>query len=458
MDSASSRLRTTACAAALAACFAALSAPDGAMADSGDTSPRSKAAATATPSDLRRVGRRMPGASGVYVFDVTNDRMLLSRKAGRKRIIASNAKLFTAAAALDRHGADERFITSLWTDGTVENGELNGNLYLRGGGDPLFGGTDYVRRHFGSGATVEQLALSAAAVGLSRVTGRVYGDETLFDAYRGTATYGFRRSGDVGGQLGALIYNKGFNGSRYQADPPRFAAQRMRLALENVGVRVKNSTGVRPTPAGARILAYVESLPLSRLSLQMNKPSNNYLAEMLVKGLAMPREALHGGTGGDGGVAPANPAASGAADPVLFDAKPATTREGAGIARAFAATFGSRVKLGDGSGLSRTDRAAPREIVDLLRGMSTHTAYEPFDTSLPRPGIDGTLRPRMRNTEASRRCRAKTGTLSNVSALSGYCTTASGRLIAFSILNNNVWPPSARVAQDRIVTTIARLK
>jgi D-alanyl-D-alanine carboxypeptidase/D-alanyl-D-alanine-endopeptidase (penicillin-binding protein 4) len=411
------------------------------------------AAATAhaaTPGDLKRAARGLPGASGSYVYDVTAGKPLLDQRGGVKRILASNTKLFTAATTLDRYGPDEHFITSLWTDGTVQNGVLNGNVYLRGGGDPLFGNTAYVKRYFGSGATVEQLALNARVVGITGITGRVYGDESVFDSLRGTATYGFRRSGEIGGQLGALIFNKGFNGGAYQSDPPRFAAQRMRAALKAAGVPVTGSTGVQPTPPGSRVIAYVESLPVAQVVRLMDKPSNNYLAEMLAKGLAMPAEALRGG-GSDGGAAAAG------GEPVLTNAVPATTRAGARVARSFARALGSRVAIGDGSGLSRTDRAAPREVVDLLRGMSTRAGFAPFDQSLPIAGVDGTLKNRMRGSVASKRCRGKTGTLSNVSALSGYCTTASGRLIAFSILNNRVWPPAARAAQDRIVKAIADL-
>lgn len=410
-------------------------------------------AGAASNADLKRAARGLPGASGAYVYDVTNSKPLLNVRGTRKRILASNAKLFTAAAALGRYGADERFITSVWTDGQTVGGELQGNLYLRGGGDPLFGNTAYVKKYFGSSATVEQLALLARTVGVTKVTGRVYGDETAWDEHRGTATYGFRRSGEIGGQLGALIFNRGFNGGKYQADPPRFAAQKLRTALKDAGVEVEGSTGVRPTPAAARPVVYVESLSISDLARKMNKPSNNYLAEMLLKGLAMPAEALGGGAGQTTGGA--GTAADG--DPVLTGGKPATTRAGASVARSAAAAFGSRVALGDGSGLSRTDRAAPREVVDLLRGVSAAAYFEPFDHSLPVPGVDGTLQNRMKGTKASKRCRAKTGTLSNVSALSGYCTTAGGRLIAFSILNNSVWPGSARTAQDRIVKTIALL-
>lgn len=435
------RFRAAITLAVVAAClFVAATAAAGAYAAAG--------------ADLRKAARGLPGASGAYVYDITAGRRLLNKRGTTKRILASNTKLFTAAAALGRYGSGERFITSLWTDGVIENGELNGNVYLRGGGDPLFGGTSFVEKNFGSGATVEQLALNARVVGITRVTGRVYADESVFDDRRGTATYGYHRSGEIGGQLGGLIFNKGFIGGSYQADPPRFAAQKLRAALRAAGVPVAGGTGMQPVPPGARVLSYVESLPVSRLVRLMDKPSDNYLAEMFAKGFGMPTATLGGGTSVD----PVGSAGTTATEPVLTGDPPATTRAGVDIAKRFAAGLGSQVTLGDGSGLSRTDLASPSHVVNLLRGMSGRPDFNPFNDSLPIPGVDGTLHNRMRGVPAAKRCHAKTGTLSNVSALSGYCTTAGGNLVAFSILNNRVWPGTARAAQDRIVSAIARLE
>ena len=152
--------------------------------------------------------KRVGGHSGAYVFDITANKRIGSKSAGVKRILASNAKLFTAAAALDRYGADGRFTTALWTEGTVAGGVLTGDLYLRGGGDPLFGSNDFVKKNFGSNATVEALALNLRSTGITEVTGRVFGDETAFDTKRGTKPYGYGRSGEIGGLLSGLVYNK----------------------------------------------------------------------------------------------------------------------------------------------------------------------------------------------------------------------------------------------------------
>jgi D-alanyl-D-alanine carboxypeptidase/D-alanyl-D-alanine-endopeptidase (penicillin-binding protein 4) len=400
-------------------------------------------ASASTNRDVKRAMNRLSGASGAYAFDITSGRALAGRRQGSTRIVASNAKLFTAAAALLRFGTGGRFSTGVWTTGTVSGGVLDGDLYLRGGGGPLFGSDAYVKRYFGSRATLEALAANLHSKGITEVTGTIYGDQTAFDTRRGTAYSGWRRSSDIGGTLGGLIVDKGFAGGRWQTNPPKFAAARLAIALKGAGVKVGTRTGSRATPAAARRLAYVRSLPISALVRQMNKPSNNYLAEMLVKSLALPPSSAEDDA--DGGLVP-------------IGARRASTEAGTRRAMITAGSLRSRVSLIDGSGLSRGDRAAPREVVDLLRAMVPKVAFADFRASLPIAGVDGTLARRMRGTAAHRKCQAKTGTLSNVSTLSGYCTTAGGHLVAFSVLQNRVAPWAAHAQQDRVAATIAALR
>jgi D-alanyl-D-alanine carboxypeptidase/D-alanyl-D-alanine-endopeptidase (penicillin-binding protein 4) len=110
----------------------------------------------------------------------------------------------------------------------------------------------------------------------------------------------------------------------------------------------------------------------------------------------------------------------------------------------------------DGSGLARGNRASPASIVRLLGAMYRRDDFDPFADSLPVAGRDGTLFDRMRRGPAKNRCRAKTGTLSNVSALSGYCEALSGDTYAFSVLMNGVYPTGARRLQDRMLQAIAK--
>ncbi len=111
----------------------------------------------------------------------------------------------------------------------------------------------------------------------------------------------------------------------------------------------------------------------------------------------------------------------------------------------------------NGSGLSRSDRASPRQVVRLLAAMQRGSGAAVYRHSLPVAGEEGTVAGRMNGTAADGRCSTKTGTLIGVSALSGYCHAGHGR-VAFSILMNSVDVNAARAAQDRIAAAIARYR
>jgi D-alanyl-D-alanine carboxypeptidase/D-alanyl-D-alanine-endopeptidase (penicillin-binding protein 4) len=381
------------------------------------------------PSSLGRQMRLAGSHSGAYVVNLTEGTVDFAWRAGRQRILASNAKLFTTGAALARFGAEGTLGTEVLGTGALEDaGVWRGNLYLRGGGDPTFGSRRFATRSYGSGATVEQLAALLEAAGIRRVTGRIVGDESRHDSLRGGPDSGYRVSIWVG-PLSALSYNRGLadeGGRGFQVNPPAFAAARLDAALEARGVRVRLKARSGPSPADAQTLASVDSPPMGTLVRLTNKTSDNFFAELLAKDLAMQAR----GRG--------------------------TTALGARVAAGFARRLGARARLVDGSGLSRGNRASPYRIVRLLSALSERDGFEAFYASLPVAGRDGTLADRMRRGPARGRCRAKTGTLSDVSALSGYCEARSGDLYAFSVLMNGVYPSAARRVQDRIAQAIAR--
>ena len=395
--------------------------------------------ATAAAQDeatmVKRLARYMRGAgaySGAYVVDVSGDRprAVFRWRQKRPRILASNTKLFTTTAALSRFGVQGSVPTEVLATGEVDaEGVLGGSLYLRGGGDPTFGSRRFTRRSYGGGATVQDLAALLVNAGVQRITGRVYGDESAFDSLRGGPDSGYGISPWVG-PLSALSYNRGLfteSGRGFQANPPVFAAARLDDALEAAGVPVRLKPRPGVTPTGARVLAGVESPPMERLIKLTNKPSDNFFAEMLLKDLAH----LAAGAG--------------------------TTAAGARIAVAHARALGARATLVDGSGLSRANRASPLSVVRLLSAIYRSDDFDALVGSLPIAGSDGTLFDRMRRGPAHRRCVGKTGTLSNVSALSGYCEAQSGDNYAYSILMNGVYPTSARRLQDRMLQAIAAL-
>ena len=396
-------------------------------------------AAAAAPSALAsgglaaRLGAAMrhSGAySGAYVVNSTEGKTVFRWRERTPRILASNTKLFTTATALVRYGADGTLGTEVRGQGTLEEGTWKGNLYLRGGGDPSFGSALFGRRNYGGASSVEDLAAKLGELGIERVSGAIYGDESRFDSRRGTAATGWRPSTDLG-PLSGLAFNRGLSsegGFGFQSNPPAFAASRLRAALKAGGIKVSKGSHAGRAPAGSQVLVSEDSPPMSKLIRITNKPSDNYFAEMLLKDLAL--QAYGKGTTGGG----------------------------ARLASGFARRLGARARLVDGSGLSRGDRASPYRVVRLLLAMQKRVEYPAFYDSLSIAGRDGTLKPRMRRGPARSRCRGKTGTLSNVSALSGYCRARSGDVYVFSILMNASNPYGARAIQDRMAQALAGVR
>jgi serine-type D-Ala-D-Ala carboxypeptidase/endopeptidase (penicillin-binding protein 4) len=386
-------------------------------------------AATAAPLDgvvasgLARAG----GTSGGYVLDTTTGRTLAAVRADTPRIPASVEKLYTASTALLRYGPQGTLETTVLGVGELDDaGVWRGDLYLRGAGDPTFGSASFTRRAYGLGATVSALAANVADAGIERVTGRVYGDESWFDRLRGGPASGFALDYDIGGPLGGLLFNRGLareDGSSLQTMPAKFAAQQLTTELRRVGVRVPRGAGERTAPADAEQIAAVSSPTMATLIRLTLVPSDNFVAEMLLKGIG-----ARFGTAG-------------------------TTSAGGAVVRHTVSRWGIAPRIADGSGLSRANGTSPRQVVALLNGLRTNTS---FRAALPVAGRSGTLAARMRGTSAQDRCQAKTGTLSNVSALAGYCRTPNGHVLAFAFLANSVYTYTAKKAEDRLLIRLAR--
>ena len=377
-------------------------------------------------SSLKRQMRVAGPYSSALVVDASTGERLFSWKPGVSRMLASNTKLFTTATALDRFGVDGTFSTEVLSDSEINaDGVLPGDLWLRGGGDPAFGTLAYVRKHYGpSAGSVEYLVDQLAGLGLTAVRGGVHGDESLFDTIRGVHDSGYYTSPWVG-PLSALTLNHGYGSSGFQSNPATYAASVLRKTLKADDISPGHAAARSPAPSEAKVIASVASPPMSVLVRLTNKDSDNFFAETLLKNIG--RDASGVGT----------------------------TSAGVGAVRSFAASLGARVALIDGSGLDRGDRAAPRDVVKLLLAERTRPEYPAFFASLPIAGVDGTIHDRMRSGPAKRNCRAKTGSLIGVSALSGYCTTRSGSEVAFSFLMNGISTTYARRLQDRMAQVIA---
>ncbi len=396
-----------------------------------DASPGPHARAARTLKRALTKGMKLAGhSSGAYVVDLATGRALFSSAASKPRLPASVEKLYTTATALLRFGPDANLVTSVYGVGQLAAGGVwNGKLYLRGGGDPTFGSSSYDKFAYGTGATMQRLVTNLVrSTGIRSVQGAIVGDESYFDSRRGTPATGYAVNSYVEGQLSGLIYDRGFadqQGSSFQRRPARFSAGAFAGALRAAHVHVPTSTRIYTgaTPPGAQLLTLVHSPRIATLIKLTNAPSDNFFAEMLLKGLGA--RFAHAGT----------------------------TAAGVGVVKAQLATsFGIHPSLDDGSGLSYNDHSSPIEIELLLAGMASNPD---FVNSLAIAGKTGTLASQMNGTVAQGKCRGKTGTLSAVSNLVGYCTARDGHTLAFAFLMNAVDPSAAHPIQNAMAEALA---
>jgi len=387
-----------------------------------------------TPAGLARVlagpvhDARLGGRVGYSVVDAITGRRLAGRDQARPATPASVTKLVTAAAVLTRPGPAARIITR------VVAGAAPGDVVLVGAGDPTLS-VDARQTYAGGG----RLDLLAAAV---RRAARTPIRRLVLDgsAYRGPATAtgwdtGLVSSGDVA-PITSLMVNGGRLDPvrRARSAAPDLAAGRALARL--LGVPASAVLQGR-APAKARELARVASQPMATLVEQMLTISDNVLAEALARQVAISRHTPASFTG-------------------------AVAAVGATLTETGTSTAG--LHLFDGSGLSRRD-LLPAGLLTTLLVMAAgdrHPQLRPLLTGLPVAGFTGTLDTRFRTGPArpgAGEVRAKTGTLSGVSALAGVALDADGRLLAFAVLADRVpagGTPGAETALDVVAATLSR--
>lgn len=440
---------------------------------------------------------------GVSIVDLDREESLFSQSSGKSFVPASNTKLYTTASALTLLGPDFRYRTELYASGQVENGTLPGPIIVRGSGDPSFG-----PRFSGDGTLVfRQWADSLRALGITTIAGDVVGDDDLFDdvplgngwswddepfwyaaeisglsyfdntidltvkastagqparlswepistsyidVVNATSTLprGARVDEDYHRDRGTNRFRIGTavpeGGSDLESltvtNPTLYFVHVLREALVAAGIVVLGSprdideASFKPDYAMLTRVATHVSPPLAEIVKVVNKPSQNLYAEQLLRTMG-----AHG-------------MGAGSADAGWKAAMPYLAQTGIDT---------TRIQLTDGSGLSRTNLVTPDMTVSLLRHVWTRASRpvrDAFVESLPIGGVDGTLSARFREGRSRGNVRAKTGTVSNVSSLSGYVTTAGGSQLAFSIMSNHFTSPASRsrAVQDRIVETLAR--
>ncbi|RLP99525.1 D-alanyl-D-alanine carboxypeptidase/D-alanyl-D-alanine-endopeptidase [Micromonospora sp. CV4] len=440
---------------------------------------------------------RLNGAqASVVVVDTSTGQTLYDRNGDRRLIPASNTKLLTSTAALELLGEGHRFGTDVRTTGKRRGGLLSGNLYLRGGGDPTMLAADY-----------DALAAQVAADGVRVVTGNLIADDTRYDRtrlgpdwtwddepyYYAAQVSALTVAPDTDYDAGTVIVHAapadragapavvnttpptgyvridnraetvatgetsisierehGSNtivvsgqiaiGDEPASDwvtvwePTGYAADVFRAALRRHGVRVLGRTVLgQSTPEAAHQVARHDSMSLGELMTPFLKLSNNGHAEVLTKEVG--RVLSGSGTWSAGLTAISEYVADTGMDT-------------------------GTLRQRDGSGLSRRNLVPATEFVDLLAAVRAEPWFTTWYAALPIAGqpdrfVGGTLRSRMAGTPAAGNVHAKTGSLTGVSGLSGYVTSADGRLLAFSILLNNYLTASVKTLEDQIAVALA---
>lgn len=440
---------------------------------------------------LNRPGNRS-AAWGIEIMDPDTKQVVLSVNPDKMFLPASVLKVVTTSTCLEKLGPDFRFRTGVYADGTIlADGILQGDLILVGRGDPNL--VDPTREMLTEPA-LRELALSLHEIGIRRVTGSIFGDDSYFEypthgkgwtnqdlrstygapinalsinnnafwvhvrptkanqlvqisvepqnsyyQVRNVAVTGSSRAkrtisaGVIPGTNRVVVSGVLPLGQNYSQDillerPAEMAATILKDELQRAGVRVTGQVkaihqgDVSPeVRRNWRLLAEHQSPPLIRAIEIINKRSLNLHAEMLLRVLG----AEFGGAG--------------------------TDEAGLRVVKSFLVSAGvqddDKISLNDGSGLSRDNLVTPRFQTSLLLFLSTRPYFEMFLNTLAVSGTDGTLRNRMSSSRGV--IHAKTGSLQNVAALSGYMTTKSGHNLIFSIFANNV-----RASIDRVRQTI----
>lgn len=357
-----------------------------------------------------------PARSAAVALDLTTGTVLFQQNGNRPLAPASNEKLPLTYAALVRLGTTFRIETDVLGQGQQDGTQWTGTLVLKGNGDPTL-----------SRADLRALAAQVKSFGIRSVTGGVAGDESAYDTRRIVAGWKPSFFMDESPPLSALIVDRARVGSVVTRTPALAAATAFRDALRNAGVTVAGPVRTAPADEWSELLASVSSPTLAAMVRFMDRESDNFTAEMLLKQL---------------GLAELDRGTSAAGATVVMQ-----TLAEAGVPM-------TGVRIVDGSGLSRLDRLTTNALGSLLKiGWADPAVRPALLGALPVAGVNGTLQHRLRKPPARGRVLAKTGTTESASSLSGYVSDR----YAFAVMQNG-HPLSywwARRAQDRFAQVLA---
>ena len=457
------------------------------------------------------------GQVGIKIVSLNTGRIVFEENAEKYFMPASNMKNFTVAAAMEKLSPDFKFVTSVYAPAAAgPDGTIRGDVRVFGRGDVSISTAFYDGNYYKG---LDDLADKIVQAGVKRIEGDLIGDDTYFtgDALPGTwewddlqwyygaevsalplndnavdlsvlpgpAGYGCSvkvmplnlimrvtnqcTTGPAGSKRTLTIVKRlnqnvlditgslpagdsGFTGSVTFTRPAELFAALLkeRLALKGVTVTgAARAIASRPGAAPAQVeIARLESAPFSVVAAKTMKPSQNMYTETILRTLGeqLRTELLNA------------PASVGSAKPVTEERD--STQLGIVAVGNFLKQIGvapDAVVQHDGSGLSRHDLITPSAVVAVYNYMGKQSRYsQAWRDALTIAGVDGTLRNRFAGTRASNNFRGKTGTIDQVSALSGYMTTAGGDQLVVSMIVNGVPEPRNRTTLiDDIVVNLA---
>ncbi|MCB1024615.1 MAG: D-alanyl-D-alanine carboxypeptidase/D-alanyl-D-alanine-endopeptidase [Acidobacteria bacterium] len=448
------------------------------------------------------------GRIGVRIDMLDSNATVFSRDADEYFMPASNMKSYSVAAAIDTLSPNFRFVTSVYSNAKPdETGTLRGDLIVYGRGDPSISTSFYDSDYFGG---IDALAEKIARSGVKKIEGNLIGDETYFNDdpiptgwewddlqwYYGaeissltindnavdlkilptsagamcsasisppnsiykivnncqTTARGSKRKIRVTKKLDENLVvisgtmpegDSGFSGSVTISRPAKLFVELLRQRLQLKGITISGASrainleernGTKLDTSSLVEITRHESPPLSVIAAKTMKPSQNLYTELILRALGEER--------GD-----------------RSDPEKTSVQKGIEIVESLLRKAGAdpeSIVQYDGSGLSRHNLITPSSAVKLYEYMDRSPNALFWRNALTIGGIDGTLRNRFKGTSAEGNVRGKTGTIDQVSALSGYVTAKSGERFVFSILTNSIPNSRLRVnAIDEIVLSLA---
>lgn len=392
---------------------------------------------------------QMPNDSiSIDAVYVNSGHTLYQLNAEQDLIPASTMKLLTSITALENLGASHRYPTEIYTSPT-ENKKVLSNLWIKGYGSPFL--------------VNEEMRVIAKALrnqGITKIDGPIYVDDTYFGAahpirfegtsikkmYRvvtGALSFNFNRPEAL--QSKARQYKKhrkkkkrsvyGIPGrspllSEKVIDPAIYTGMALRDTLKNYGITVTGPIEYRPVDPDAELLLFHASTTLAEILKALNKISNNFIAEQILRSMSAARYGI---------------------------ASRETGLELLTETLAKTGTASLPYTLNNASGLSRENRLSALQLTALLRHAISAPYGQAFLESLSIAGVDGTLRKRFRRSRLRGRVWAKTGSIHQVNALAGFALADKNPIVFAIIINEyNGSPEQAQKAEEKILEALVR--